>query len=268
MNGLKNGVILLFNFAKIQAACCLFPLAVFATLAITRGLTFPNIPRYDLIFVILLVFQVLMVKLKFETLEELKIICLFHILGLILEIFKVNISHSWTYPEPAYLKIWNVPFYSGFMYASVGSYVVQSWKKLQLNVEYWPPLGLSFGLSTVLYLNFFTNYFFHDLRYFIILAIVLIFWRTQFTFCINGRKRYKMKALFSFAFIGFFIYIAENIASFFNAYRYPNQAETWHLVGFGKMSSWFLLVIVSIVLVVNLKLKQSSRENKLIKKTR
>ena len=81
-------------------------------------------------------------------------------------------------------------------------------------------------------------------------------------------KRYKMKALFSFALIGFFIYIAENIASFFNAYRYPNQAETWHLVGFGKMSSWFLLVIVSIVLVVNLKLKQSSRENKLIKKTR
>ena len=75
---------------------------------------------------ILLVFQVLMVKLKFETLEELKIICLFHILGLILEIFKVNINHSWTYPEPAYLKIWNVPFYSGFMYASVGSYVVQS----------------------------------------------------------------------------------------------------------------------------------------------
>jgi uncharacterized membrane protein YoaT (DUF817 family) len=253
MNALKKNASLLFKFAKIQAMCCIFPLAVFSILAITSVIHIPYIPRYDLIFILLLLVQILMVKLKLETTEELKIICLFHILGLLLEIFKVNISHSWAYPEASYLKIFNVPFYSGFMYASVGSYVVQAWKKLKLNVEHWPSLGLSFTLSFVLYLNFFTNYFIYDFRYFIILAIIVVFWRAQFIFSIDESTTHKMKALLSFSLIGFFIYIAENIASFFNAYRYPNQAEAWHLVGFGKMSSWFLLVIVSIVLVVNLK---------------
>lgn len=260
MNGLKKNVSLLLTFAKIQALCCIFPLAVFFTLAVTHIINIPFLPRYDFIFLVLILVQILMVKLKLETIREVKIICLFHILGLILEIFKVNISHSWAYPEFSYLKILNVPLYSGFMYASVGSYVVQSWNKLKLNVEFWPPLWLSFSLSILLYINFFTNYFIYDFRYFIILAIVLVFWRTNFIFSIDGEKYHKMKALLSFGLIGFFIYIAENIASFFKAYQYPNQVETWKFVGFGKMSSWFLLVIVSIVLVVNLKQRDKIKD--------
>jgi uncharacterized membrane protein YoaT (DUF817 family) len=62
----------------------------------------------------------MMVYLKLETIDELKVICLFHIIGLILELYKVHMG-SWSYPEEGWSKIQGVPLYSGFMYASVAS---------------------------------------------------------------------------------------------------------------------------------------------------
>ncbi|MNJ02095.1 hypothetical protein D3C73_1619350 [compost metagenome] len=63
-----------------------------------------------------------------------------------------------------------------------------------------------------------------------------------------------MPLVLSFALIGFFIWIAENIATFFKAWEYPNQAGAWQLVHLGKVSSWLLLVIVSFLIVASLKL--------------
>jgi uncharacterized membrane protein YoaT (DUF817 family) len=65
--------------------------------------------------------------------------------------------------------------------------------------------------------------------------------------------RYRMPLALSFVLIGFFIWIAENIATFFGAWEYPNQTDAWSLVHLGKVSSWFLLVIVSILIVATLK---------------
>jgi len=59
--------------------------------------------------------------------------------------------------------------------------------------------------------------------------------------------------------IGFFIWIAENIATFFSAWRYPNQSDTWRLVHVGKISSWLLLVIVSFLIVAALKQVKEQR---------
>jgi uncharacterized membrane protein YoaT (DUF817 family) len=64
---------------------------------------------------------------------------------------------------------------------------------------------------------------------------------------------YRMPILLSFALIGFFIWIAENISTFFGAWQYPNQKHGWQMVHLSKISSWFLLVIISIVIVANLK---------------
>jgi uncharacterized membrane protein YoaT (DUF817 family) len=58
---------------------------------------------------------------------------------------------------------------------------------------------------------------------------------------------------FSFFLIGFFIWIAENIATFFGAWQYPNQQNSWSLVHIGKISSWFLLVVISIMIVTQFK---------------
>ncbi|MNJ46942.1 hypothetical protein D3C77_420850 [compost metagenome] len=62
-----------------------------------------------------------------------------------------------------------------------------------------------------------------------------------------------MPLLLSFLLIGFFIWVAENVTTFLGAWKYPNQEETWHLVHIGKISSWFLLVVISVIIVAQLK---------------
>jgi uncharacterized membrane protein YoaT (DUF817 family) len=62
-----------------------------------------------------------------------------------------------------------------------------------------------------------------------------------------------MPLMLSFFLIGFFIWVAENISTFLGAWRYPNQEHTWQLVHIGKISSWFLLVVISIIIVAQLK---------------
>jgi uncharacterized membrane protein YoaT (DUF817 family) len=62
-----------------------------------------------------------------------------------------------------------------------------------------------------------------------------------------------MPLAIAFVLIGFFIWIAENIATYFGAWKYPNQTEVWSLVHLGKVSSWVLLVIVSFLIVATLK---------------
>ena len=62
-----------------------------------------------------------------------------------------------------------------------------------------------------------------------------------------------MPLLASFVLIGFFIWIAENISTFFGAWVYPNQSHAWQLVHIGKISSWSLLVVITIIIVADLK---------------
>jgi len=61
----------------------------------------------------------------------------YHLIGLVLELFKVHMG-SWSYPEEAYSKVFGVPLYSGFMYASVASYLCQAWRRLDVRLIDWP----------------------------------------------------------------------------------------------------------------------------------
>jgi uncharacterized membrane protein YoaT (DUF817 family) len=63
----------------------------------------------------------------------------------------------------------------------------------------------------------------------------------------------SMPLLLSFVLIGFFIWLAENISTFFGVWRYPNQVGAWAVVHLGKWSSWSLLVIMTFTIVANLK---------------
>ncbi|MEV7757142.1 DUF817 family protein [Microbacterium sp. NPDC089180] len=45
------------------------------------------------------------------------------------------------------------------------------------------------------------------------------------------------------------LWLAENIATYAGAWLYPSQVGGWHPVDASKLSSWFLLMIVSVVLV-------------------
>ena len=52
-----------------------------------------------------------------------------------------------------------------------------------------------------------------------------------------------------FAGVAAFIWIAENIATWAGAWLYPHQADGWELVSPQKFIAWFLLMIISVVLV-------------------
>ncbi len=99
-----------------------------------------------------------------ETRDEIKVIYLFHLIRLALELYKVNMG-SWSYPEPAYTKLFGVPLYSGFMYASVASYMCQVWRRLRMDMTGWPGFMLSLLLGGAIYLNFFTHHFILDFRW-------------------------------------------------------------------------------------------------------
>ncbi|AGA56605.1 uncharacterized integral membrane protein [Thermobacillus composti KWC4] len=247
----------LAHFGVQQALSCVFPVVIFASLALTRYIPLPLLPRYDWLLVICLLMQWWMLRSGLETKDEMKVIALFHLIGLALEIFKVHMG-SWSYPEPGYFKVFGVPLYSGFMYASVASYMCQAWRRLRLELVKWPPFPLVVPLAAAIYLNFFTHHYWVDIRWWLTGLVFIVFWRSRVLFEVNG-SRYRMPVALSFVLIGFFIWVAENIATFFGAWQYPDQAGAWRLVHTGKLSSWFLLVIVSFLIVATLKLVKGRR---------
>jgi uncharacterized membrane protein YoaT (DUF817 family) len=62
-----------------------------------------------------------------------------------------------------------------------------------------------------------------------------------------------MPLLLAFVLIGFFIFLAENVSTFFSIWRYPEQLGAWSAVHVEKWSSWSLLVIMTGTIVANLK---------------
>jgi uncharacterized membrane protein YoaT (DUF817 family) len=241
----------LIKFTYLQALSCLFPVIIFGALALSKWVDIPFIPRYDFILLICVLAQIGLLVSRLETFDEFKVICLFHVIGLALELYKVHMG-SWAYPEDAYSKIMGVPLYSGFMYASVASYICQSWRRMKLQMFNWPKPIYAISISVLIYLNFFTHHFLYDARWLLTVGLLVIFFRTFVTYQIF-EQRYKMSLTVSFFLIGFFIWIAENITTFLGAWQYPNQAQVWSLVHIGKISSWFLLVVISIIIVAQLK---------------
>lgn len=241
----------LFQFAWLQALSCIFPVIIFGTLALTKIVEVPGIHRYDLILLICLLAQAGMVVFKLETVDELKVICVFHLIGLGLELYKVHMG-SWSYPEAGWSKVFGVPLYSGFMYASVASYICQAWRRMELRMTGWPRAVYTVLLCAAIYFNFFTHHYTWDFRWVLTALLVVVFWRTKVYFSVLGRT-YWMPLTVSFLLIGFFIWIAENISTFLGAWSYPDQERVWRLVHIGKISSWFLLVVISVIIVAQLK---------------
>jgi uncharacterized membrane protein YoaT (DUF817 family) len=240
-------------FGLKEACACLFAglffLAVFA-LPRTGVL---GLPRYDALLVIALVIQAWMLATKLETWDEFKAILVFHILGFALEAFKTSSGiKSWAYPDFAYTKILGVPLFSGFMYAAVGSYIIQAWRLFDLKIERHPPYWLAAALAIAIYANFFTHHFIGDYRWYLAAVALGLYARATVVFTPLGKPR-RMPLLVSFLLIGFFIWLAENISTVFGLWQYPNQVGAWAHVHVGKWSSWSLLVMMTFAIVASLK---------------
>ena len=241
----------LFGFKEARA--CVFAGGFFLILVLSKAVHVPGLPRYDFILLMALGLQAALLAFRMETWDEVKVLILFHALGLALEIFKTNPAiGSWSYPEAGYAKLAGVPLYSGFMYAAVASYLCQAWRILDVELEREPDPRLSAALAVLIYLNFFTHHFIPDFRWILSAAVVALFWRARIAFTVTNRRR-RMPVALSFLLTGFFIWIAENLATLGGAWAYPDQHLGWRTVSFGKIHSWTLLVILSFVLVADLK---------------
>ena len=240
-------------FGCKEALSCVFAGTFLLLLAVSGHIAIPGLARYDFLFLAAIAIQILLVALRVESLREVAVLSMFHALGMGLELFKTSPAiHSWSYPEPAIFRIATVPLYSGFMYAAVASYIMRAWHLLRVRVSRFPPPWQALGLSLLIYANFFTNHYVPDLRWPLFALVLLATWRTRVHFTVIRDERWMPLAL-SFLLIGFFIWVAENIATFFGAWVYPNQAKSWAVVGPSKITSWTLLVIISFIIVAALK---------------
>ena len=70
-----------------------------------------------------------------------------------------------------------------------------------------------------------------------------------------------MPLLLGLVLVALFIWFAENIGTFTAAWVYPNQKEGWRMVGLAKLGSWFLLMIISYVLVASVAMRAEVRRS-------
>lgn len=240
-------------FGIKQARATIFAGSFFVLLFVSNHIPLFGLPRYDFLFIAAVVIQAILYFSKLETKDELKVICMFHVIGLILELYKTSSAiGSWSYPEYSVLKIATVPLYSGFMYAAVGSYISQAWKIFRLELTNYKHYIVSVLLCALIYINFFTNHYIYDFRLFLIIAVFVFFWKTRVYFTVIERARW-MPLNLGFVLIAFFIWVAENISTYLGAWKYPDQIHVWSVVSTNKVSSWFLMVIISFILVAYLK---------------
>ncbi|ALK97274.1 membrane protein [Massilia sp. WF1] len=251
--GLRRGVAEFIWFGIKEARACLFVGLFFAAIFLMPRAGLFGVPRYDLLLAAAVAIQLWMVRMKLETWDELKAVCLFHAVGFALEAFKVSGGiQSWSYPDFGYTKVFGVPLFSGFMYAAIGSYIVQAWRLLDLRVRHHPPYWMATAIAVLIYLNFFTHHYIGDYRWYLAACALGLYSRTTVVFRPLDRDR-RMPLMLGFVLTGFFIWMAENIGTFWGVWRYPNQLGAWSAVHISKWSSWSLLVIMTFTIVASLK---------------
>jgi uncharacterized membrane protein YoaT (DUF817 family) len=236
-------------FGLKQAWACLFG-GLMLALIVGTHLLWPEhaaLARYDFLVVASLAIQIALLALRLERWDEAAVILAFHLVGTAMEVFKT--AHgSWIYPEPGVLRIGGVPLFSGFMYACVGSYIARIWRLMDFRFVRYPPIWTTWALAILAYLNFFTHHYGPDIRIGLFAASALIFGRTWVVFTADRAAR-RMPLLLGFVLVALFIWLAENLATLAGAWAYPSQRDGWRMVSPAKLGAWYLLMLLSYVLV-------------------
>jgi uncharacterized membrane protein YoaT (DUF817 family) len=248
----------LFEFVAFgikQAWACLFG-GLMLVLLLATFLFYPAdapLSRYDFITLGAILIQVGMIVFKLESWDEVRVICVFHGVGTVMEIFKVH-AGSWIYPESAdaLLVIAGVPLFSGFMYAAVGSYLTRVWRIFEFRFDRFPPLWLQAILAIAVYINFFTHHFTVDIRNLLFVASALIYGPCVVWFRPDRAHR-PMPLFIGLILVALFIWFAENLGTFAQAWTYPDQDGGWRPVSIAKLGSWYLLMLISFVLAAGVR---------------
>lgn len=248
-DALTKGLVEFLVFGVKQAWACLFGGLLLAGMLVSRFIYPDAMPlaRYDFLVLYAIAIQGLFLITRLERPSEAVVILIFHAVGTAMEIFKTE-AGSWVYPEDNVLRLGGVPLFSGFMYAAVGSYFARCARVFEFRWDHYPARWATVLLAIGIYVNFFSHHFIVDVRYGLFALTALIFWRCQVHYRV-WRWRHRMPLLLGFFLVSLFIWLAENIATFTRIWLYPNQADGWHMVSLQKLGSWYLLMIVSWVLV-------------------
>ena len=252
---------IIFRGGLLSLAAALFGILLLLAFVLTHQMSWPiaGMYRYDALLAYALMIQVLLVYFKLETPREVWVIAIFHIMAMAMELFLTHPKiGSWHYPEQAIFRIANVPLFAGFMYSAVGSFLARGLRLFNASFAKLPSLMWLSILAVLSYANFFTKFFIPDIRNILFVASVILFWKTKLYFQVNSQtnlhdpkpKQYQLPFLPLLLFLAFVVWLAENVATFANIWRYPSQANLWHMVGWGKLGSWYLLLTLSLVLVL------------------
>jgi uncharacterized membrane protein YoaT (DUF817 family) len=236
-------------FGLKQAWACLFG-GVMLVLLVGTHLLWPDaapLARYDFLVLAAVAVQGALLATKLERWDEAVVILVFHVVGTAMEVFKTA-QGSWIYPEASLLRIGGVPLFSGFMYACVGSYIARAWRLFDFRFPGYPPAWGPWLLAGAAYANFFTHHYLPDIRWGLFIASAVLFARTWVVFTPDVKPR-RMPLLLGFVLVALFIWVAENAGTFANAWVYPAQRDGWSLVPLSKMGAWYLLMLLSFVLV-------------------
>jgi len=205
------------------------------------------IARYDFLLIWAITLQAVMLATRLERWDEAAIVLVYHLVGTAMEVFKTA-QGSWLYPEPSLVRIAGVPLFSGFMYAAVGSYMARILRIFAIRFTGYPPVWATWLLALLAYANFFTHHFGPDLRLGLFALSAIVFGRTRFHY--RPAERYRsMPFLVGAVLVALFLWIAENLGTFGAAWIYPSQRDGWTPVSLNKMGSWYLLMLLSFVLV-------------------
>lgn len=254
----------LFAFGIKQAWACIFGGLLLATILATHWY-YPEtgvISRNDFLVLSALLIQLILLASGLETLEEARIILVFHIVGTAMEVFKTSVG-SWTYLGHGYLRIGDVPLFSGFMYAAVGSYLARVWRIFEFEFTRFPPLWLQAVLAVAIYINFFAHHYTVDIRNVLFLISIAMYGPCIVRFR-SDRAHRSMPLAVGFILVASFIWVAENIGTFARAWAYPGQTAEWSMVSLNKLGAWYLLMIISFVLVASIHSPRKSKAQRLL----
>ena len=249
LSGAWRACVELLVFGARQAWASLFGGLLLVLVLVTRWYWPEAMPlaRYDALFVAAIAIQIALLATGLEHPREAAIILIFHVVGTAMEVFKTHMG-SWTYPEDSVLRIGAVPLFSGFMYAAVGSYMARVVRIFDIRLDTYPPIPATVMLAAAIYANFFAHHFMPDLRIGLFVATAVLFGRVRMQFrLLDGTL--AMPLLLAFVLVATFIWVAENVATWSSVWLYPNQLHEWAPVSPAKLGSWFLLMIISVVLV-------------------
>lgn len=233
-------------FGAKQAWACTFGALLLATMVVVH-LTLPPGDRNDVLTIAAVAIQVTMLVFGLETVRELRVVLVFHVVGTVMEVFKTHVG-SWEYGTDGWLVVAGVPLFSGFMYGAVGSYMVRVVRLFDVRFDRYPPQWLLVIVAAGIYANFYGHHFVWDARWVLLALVVALFARTTMHVRVH-RATLRMPVLAAMVLVALFIWLAENVATWAGAWSYPAQAAAWQPVAPTKIVAWLLLMVVSVALV-------------------